>query len=127
MTDILNVLRKHFGNLVVTRGDEYAFLGMNIKIREDKNAEIEMKDQLLEALDAFGEEVSVAVAPTTRKLWNIDDDAPLLTEEKRDIFHSVTAKLLYIIKRSRLDIEPTVAFLCTRVSKSNIEDWQKLM
>ena len=30
-------------------------------------------------------------------------------------------------KRSRPDIEPVVAFLCTRVSRSDEEDWKKLI
>ena len=40
--------------------------------------------------------------------------------------HSVTAKLLYITKRARPDIETGVAFLTTIVSKSTEEDWKKL-
>ena len=31
-----------------------------------------------------------------------------------------------IYQRSRPDIEPTVVYFCTRVSKSTIEDWKKL-
>ena len=34
--------------------------------------------------------------------------------------------MLHITKRARPDVEPTVAFLCTRVSKSTEEDWLKL-
>ena len=37
------------------------------------------------------------------------------------------AKLLYVCKRSRPDVETAVAFLCTRVSKSDVFDWEKLM
>ena len=36
-------------------------------------------------------------------------------------------KLLYICKRSRPDLETVVAFLCTRVSKSDQEDWKKIL
>ena len=45
---------------------------------------------------------------------------------KRDIFHSVVAKLLYVSKRGRLDIQLAVVFLCTRVSCSTEQDWSKL-
>lgn len=45
---------------------------------------------------------------------------------RREIFHSVTAKLLYVSHRGRLDIELPIAFLCTRVSKSTEQDWGKL-
>ena len=33
---------------------------------------------------------------------------------------------MFIAKRARPDIEPTVAFLCTRVTKSDVHDWKKL-
>ena len=36
------------------------------------------------------------------------------------------AKLLYVAKRARPDIDLTIAFLCTRVSKSTKENWEKL-
>ena len=39
----------------------------------------------------------------------------------------MTAKLLYLMKRARPDLERTVAFLMQRVSKSNIQDLQKLL
>ena len=43
-----------------------------------------------------------------------------------DLFHSLTAKLLYIKKSKIPDIEPSVEFLITRVVNSNVEDWKKL-
>ena len=36
------------------------------------------------------------------------------------------SKLLYVSKRARVNIDLTIAFLCTRVSKSTDEDWNKL-
>ena len=36
------------------------------------------------------------------------------------------AKLLYVSKRVRVDIDLAVSFLCTRVSKITEEDWSKL-
>jgi len=56
----------------------------------------------------------------------VDTDSPLLSNEKSDRFHSIVAKLLYISKRGRLDIQLTVAFLCTRVSCCTEQDWSKL-
>ena len=40
---------------MVKRGKKHEFLGMNKNITEDKNVEIKMKEQLLEAIEAFGE------------------------------------------------------------------------
>ena len=50
----------------------------------------------------------------------------MLSDQQAEKFHSTVAKLLYITKRSRPDIETAVAFLTTRVSKSDEDDWKKL-
>ena len=42
------------------------------------------------------------------------------------IFHSIVAKLLFVGKWARPDIIITIAFLTTRVSKSDEDDWKKL-
>ena len=49
-----------------------------------------------------------------------------LNEERRDMFHHIVAKLLYVSKRARVDIDLAVSFLCTRVSKSTEDDWDNL-
>lgn len=59
-------------------------------------------------------------------LFDIDDKSPNLEKQSSDIFHHIIAKLLSVTKRARLDIEPIVSFLCTRVSKSTQQDWLKL-
>ena len=43
--------------------------------------------------------------------------------EQSEIFHSTTAKLLYVMKRAR----PAVSFLMRRVLKSDVDDWKKLL
>ena len=35
------------------------------------------------------------------------------------------AKILYIMRRARPDLEKTISFLCWRVSKSGVYDWEK--
>ena len=49
-----------------------------------------------------------------------------LDEEKSENFHSVVAKLLYIMKSTRSDLDTAVGFLITRVSKSDEDVWTKL-
>ena len=43
---ILEVLRNQFGYLVINRGNTHAFLGIDIKIRDDKKIEIDIKYQI---------------------------------------------------------------------------------
>ena len=55
VTEVINVMKKHFGELTVTRGKKHRFLGMNIGINKDKNVEIEMKEQLLDTINIIEE------------------------------------------------------------------------
>lgn len=117
VTEVLEEISKHFGNLTITRGKKHTFLGMNITMRKDKKFEIEMKDQLLETIQSFGEKIEGEVAnPATKNLLHIPEEDEDLDEEREKRFHSVVAKLLYLMKRARPDLEPEVSFLCTRVS-----------
>ena len=120
-------LKGHFGDLKVNRGKTHDFLGMKISFNNDKSISLDMKDQVREAIDTFGEEFKGEV-PTAaaRSLHNVDEKAAELDQELSEKFHSVVAKLLYIAKRARPDIETAVSFLCTRVSKSTVEDYEKL-
>ena len=53
VTEVIDLMKKHFGDLTITRGNKHRFLGMNITINQDKSIEIEMKDQLQEAIGMF--------------------------------------------------------------------------
>eukprot|EP00957_Ditylum_brightwellii_P090283 6875761-Ditylum_brightwellii.AAC.1 len=53
--DILEKITEHFGELTRTRGDEHTFLGMKLKIKDKKI--VYMREQLKEAMEAFGEEL----------------------------------------------------------------------
>jgi len=109
-----------------TVGDEHDFLGMSIKYKK-KKVEISMKKHILKALDEFMEDVTRnAATPANSHLFSIREDSPVLDEERAENFHSVVALLLFISKRCRLDIQTAVAFLTTRVSKPNEDDWKKL-
>ena len=50
-----------------------------------------------------------------------------LDEKRKEIFHSFVAKSLFLSKRARLDIGPTVAILASRVQNPNESDWNKLV
>jgi len=127
VTEIIKEISKHFGDLAVTRGRSHNFLGIDILLGEDGLVEISQHDQVQEALNKFGETYDHHVSsPCANHLWDVNENAEKLSKEKSDLFHSIVAKLLYITKRSRPDIETAVAFLTTRVSKSDIDDWKKL-
>ena len=127
VSNFVDELKGHFGGLKSTRGNEHTFLGIIFEINEDKTIELEMIEQLNEAIEAFGEVITgTAATPSKPYLFSVREDVELLNKEKSEIFHSVVMKLLYVMKRARPDLETTVAFLSTRVSRSTIDNWYKL-
>ena len=59
-------------------------------------------------------------------LFEVNAKANKLDEERSEIFHHIVAKLLYLCKRTRPDIQTAVAFLCTRVKGPDVDNWKKL-
>ena len=68
----------------------------------------------------------ITLTPATGKLFNVDKDAERINKKMSEVFQSLIAKLLYIMKRARPDIQTSVSFLMKRVSKSDMDDWKKL-
>jgi hypothetical protein len=127
VTRIIDTLEGHFGKMTVTRGREHVFLGMNIVYTDEHTAKITMKQYLQEALEESNMDIKYeAATPARKNLFDVDQTATNLTKAEAEIFHSVTAKLLYVAIRARMDILLPVGFLGTRVSKSTTEDWAKL-
>ena len=65
-------------------------------------------------------------SPARKSIFKVKNDSPELDKLRSDIFHSVVAKLLFIMKQGRPDLETPVLLLMKRVSKSNEEDWNTL-
>ena len=77
VTVILEEFKKHFGDLVISRGDIHGFLGMTIKIRNDNMVELIMKyqfeDTVIQFKDICGFKVTLPCAQHLRDLkmgWN---------------------------------------------------------
>ena len=127
VTKIIRELEKHFGSFAVARGNRHSYLGMNIEIRNDRKVAVGMIEEIKKIIADFSEEISGRVtSPATRDLYNTTIFSKALINEKKEEFHSVTQKLLYIAKRARIDIDTAVSFLCTRVTKRTEYDWWKL-
>jgi hypothetical protein len=127
VTDVIAQIEERFGKMTITRGRKHVFLGMHITYNADGTADIIMRDYLEEAIAESGLEIMrTAATPAKRDLFDIDAQATPLTTKESETFHSVVAKLLYVATRARTDILLAVSFLCTRVSKSTVEDQAKL-
>ena len=81
----------------------------------------------MEDIELFGEELEGEVmSPAQHHIFQVNQDDDTLDKNKKEIFHSVKAMLLYLAKRARPCLETLVSFLTMRVTKSDIEDWKKL-
>jgi hypothetical protein len=127
VTTIIDTIESRFGKMTVTRGKQHVFLGMHITFHHNGTVSVKMKDYIKEAIAAFGDDITRSAAtPAKKNLFDIDETAELRAHQDSETFHSVVAKLLYVSKRSRLDIQLAIAFLCTRVACSTEQDWVKL-
>ena len=123
------VMIKEFGEMTITTGNKHDFLGMKIEINGDKTVSIDMRQQLQKVVEEFEQYDTVdanVVSPAAHYLFNVNPNAEQLNTRLSEAFHSITAKLGYIMKRGRPDIETAVSFLMKRVSKSDTDDWKKL-
>jgi hypothetical protein len=127
---VLEFLNARYGDetpLTVTRGDIHEYLGMTIDYGTDGKVIIRMDDYVENMLEELPEDMSgVAVTPAAAHLFKVDDTEEDLNKEGSELFHSITAKLLFLCKRARPDIQTPIAFLCTRVMKPNAGDYTKL-
>ena len=53
--NLINDLENHFGEFLVTIGNNHTFLGTNKNITENKNVQIETKEKMLVVIELFGE------------------------------------------------------------------------
>jgi hypothetical protein len=65
------------------------------------------------------------ILPAASHLFDVNDDAEKLSTEKSDFFHRNVAKLLFLCKQARPDVQTAVAFLCTRVKAPDVDDYKK--
>ena len=126
-TMIVDAIEEHFGKLARTTGSKHTFLGMDVEMISKGKIAVSTPQHISEAIEGLGEEFKgTAVNPAKSKLFSLDHNLPRLSGRRKETFHSVTAKILWISQRSRPDLDTAVSFLCTRVKEATEEDWRKL-
>lgn len=124
---VIKMIESEFGEMTVTRGNKHNYVGMNFELMKDGTVDIDMNDYVEECIKAFGEdELKTTPTPASINLFKVNEEHERLDKVKDEAFHHIVAKLLYVSKRARPDISTAIAFLCTRVTKSTTQDWEKL-
>ena len=65
-------------------------------------------------------------SPANHNLYKEVKAAKKLSDKERQHFHTFVAKALYVCKRARPDILPTVTYSCSRVKEPDVVDKAKL-
>ncbi len=130
---VINKIEEYFPGLVVERGKNLNFLGMEIGFLEKGKLKLGlvqyisgMIEELEEALIPYAENLDRDYPhPAAKWLFTVKPDTEKLNEAKATIFNKFVAKLIWVMKRARPDVEPTVSFLSTRVKAPDKDDWHK--
>ena len=120
LDEIIGKLTSKYGNekgLTVQRGKKHEYLGMTIEYTDDRKVKFTMVDYIDGLLSEMTDDMKgVAVTPAASHLNEVNDKVEKLSDTRRDTFHHLTAKILYLSKWARPDL---TEFQSKRVSNSN--------
>lgn len=131
--DVLKDLNEEFGKespLTMNLDPIHDYVGMTIDYSEEGKVKFSMFDYLEDILHGLPDDLKsnrTFTTPAADHLFTIDESKPSLPEDRADRFHRIVAKLLFVAKRARPDIQTAVAFLCTRVKGPDEDDERKLI
>jgi hypothetical protein len=130
VTNVLKQFDAEYGEeapLVVTRGKTHDYLGMTIDYTVRGKAKITMIDYIQGMVNELPPDMAgESATPAASHLFQVNDDAEKLDEDTAQFFHHNVARLLFLNKRARPDVQTSVAFLCTRVKAPGIDEYKKL-
>jgi hypothetical protein len=131
VSQIIDLLSGEFGKeapLTINRGKVHDYLGMTIDYSDNGKVKILMDNYIKSILDELPADMNgESPTPAGTHLFEVNSTDPSYLDEKMSVFfHHNVAKLLFLCKRARPDIQTAVSFLCTRVKKPDTDDYKKL-
>ena len=101
---VLSDMNNACGDVSVVRGRKHDYLGMVFDFTSDDCLHVSMLTTVDDILCCARTGNDVASSPASNTLFSIDSTSALLSDDEREYFHSMVAKLLYLAKRVRPDI-----------------------
>ena len=127
----LNENYGQMGEVKAHRGKVHDYLGMRLNYSKEGKVQIDMTDYVTEMLESFPmklPETKKVKTPADTNLFNVNaDDLIFLTDNEKEIFHTMVAKGIFLAKRGRPDIQTANAYLSTKVQRPTKNDWYKLI
>ena len=115
------------GEMTVKRGKIHEYLGMTLDFSDDKSFVVDMEAYLTSMCEDLPADMDgVATTPASDWLFKTRENSPKLNQERADLFHRVTAQMLFVSQRGRPDLRTPVSFLTKRVKTPDEDDYKKL-
>ena len=119
VSDTIRKLEECFGKesfITVTHGPVHDYLGMTIDYSTEGEVKFYMYDYIEQVLSKVDHSLMFdpSTSPATRNLFTINDEGIKLSKHDADSFHRNVARLLFLSKRARPDIQTAIAFLCNK-------------
>jgi hypothetical protein len=126
------------GEMKVAQGKVHTYLGMKLEFTTAGVVSVSMINYIQDVIkewedstskldDGFERVIKRQIATAAPDdLFKVDEDQVKLGKEKAKYFHTIVAMMLYVTKRARPDTALSIAFLTTRVSEPDEDDWLKL-
>jgi hypothetical protein len=109
----------------VHTGPVVSYLGLTMDWSQRGKVLITQEGFIADLLSECGVD-GVAVTPASEHLFDVRENSNLANPDQCIWFHSFVARCLYLGKRTKPEILPTVSFLATRVTKCDTDDLAKL-
>jgi hypothetical protein len=105
------------------------YLGMTLAFSSPGLAKILMIDYIKNMLEEMASDMDgEAPTPASNHLFQVNEKDPVMKDDDTaTMFYYNLAKLLFLCKRSRPDIQTAIAFLCTRLKGPDKDDYKKLV
>jgi Reverse transcriptase (RNA-dependent DNA polymerase) len=130
VSGVIKQLEEEFGKeapLTINRTKIHNYLGMTLDFSTEGKVRFIMEDYVAGILnDAPDDMDGMAINSAGSHLFDVNEAAEKLDQPTADYFHRTVARLLFLCKRARPDIQPAVVFLCSRVQKPDVDDYKKL-
>ena len=115
--------------LTVTQGLVHEYLGMTIDFRRKYQVALSQYDFVKKLNNDLPDDMKTGRyqnSPGPEDLFKVNNESPELDAARKEEYHKVTAKTLWLSQRSRPDIQLATGYHCTHVKFPNEQDYYNM-
>ena len=122
--DVVRELRRVYKDVTVNEGDIHSYIGITFDYSVPGKVKLTQEGYIRDLMLFYNVDSAVKT-PAADNLFDLDPDSPLLDKVRKEDYHTLSAKLLYLSQRTRHDIQVAVCFLVSRVQAPTEQDVKK--